>query len=192
MRGHLLEASMATKETIKFPRINFVALLAAALSFVSVFLYWWGLNTTGFISDSFQWSLWSGPSRLYVSSANSAQTLTTYSPLIGVLVIGSAVLLLIGTIPRASRILIVSSVPAILAPIAYAFLVNYAVSSACSGISNCISGPFGTQTFTAGPFTTTVTWGFQPGFYLEIVAAVLSIVAIAFQRTFLPTKTSRT
>jgi hypothetical protein len=183
---------MATKETMKFPRINFVALLAAALSFVSVFLYWWGLNTTGFISDSFQWSLWSGPSRLYVNSANSAQTLTNYSPLIGALVVGSAVLLLIGTIPRASRLLIVSSILSVLAPIVYAFLINYAVSSACSGMSNCISGPFGTETVTAGPFTTTVTWGFQAGFYLEIVGAVLSIVAIAFQRTFLPTKTSPT
>src|SRR5690348_12066905 len=183
---------MATKETMKLPRTNFVALLAAALSFVSVFLYWWGLNTTGFISDSFQWSLWSGPSRLYVSSANSAQTLTTYSPLIGALVIGSAVLLLIGTIPRASRLLIVSSILSVLAPVVYAFLVNYAVSSACSGMSNCISGPFGTQTVSAGPFTTTITWGFQAGFYLEIVAAILSIVAIAFQRTFLPTRTSPT
>ncbi len=183
---------MTTKETTNFPKINFVAPLAAALSLVSVFLYWWGLTTTGFVSDSFQWSLWSGPSRLYVSSANSAQSLTAYSPLIGVLVIGSMVLLLIGTIPRASRMLIVSSVLAVLAPILYAFLVNYAVSSACSGVSNCISGPFGTQTLAAGPFTTTVTWGFQPGFYLEIVGAVLSIVAVAFQRTFLPTKTART
>src|SRR6201988_4292045 len=149
---------MATKEATNFPRVNFVALLSAALSLASLFLYWWGLTTTGFISDSFQWSLWSGPSRINVSSANSAQTLTTYSPVIGVLVIGSVILLLIGTIPRASRLLVVSGILAVLTPILYAFLVNYAVSTACSGASNCISGPFGTQTLTAGPFTTTVTW----------------------------------
>lgn len=81
-----------------------------------------------------------------------------------------------------------SVVLSIVAPIVYAIIVNEAVSNACSGMPNCISGPFGTQTVSGGPFTLTVSWGFQPGFYLEVVAAVLSIIAIAFQRTFLSTK----
>lgn len=81
-----------------------------------------------------------------------------------------------------------SIVLSIVAPILYAIIVSEAVSNACGGMPNCISGPFGTQTVAEGPFTLTVSWGFQPGFYVEIVAAVLSIIAVAFQRTFLSTK----
>lgn len=181
---------MTTKKEMAFPRVNFVALLAGALFLVSVFLYWWGLNATGLVAESSQWSLWSGPSRIYIGSANSAQMLTTYSPYIGVLVIASAVLVLAGTIPKSSRLIIGGFILAVVAPVVYAIIVNDAVSAACSGISNCISGPFGTQTSTAGPFTITVNWGFQPGFYIEIVGAVLSAIAIAFHRTYITTKTS--
>ncbi len=164
-------------------------MLVAALFVVSVFLYWWGVDTSGpFASESSRWSLWSGPSTIYVGPANSAQTLTTYSPVVGILIIASIVLVLLGMIPRASSLLIASTILAILALILYPIIVNTAVSQACSGISRCISGPFGTQTFTVGPSTTTVSWGFQPGFYLEIVGAVLSVIAIAFQRTFLTVK----
>ena len=102
--------------------------------------------------------------------------------------IASIVLILLGILPRASKLMIGSVVLSIVAPIVYAIIVNEAVSNACSGMPNCISGPFGTQTVSGGPFTLTVSWGFQPGFYLEVVAAVLSIIAIAFQRTFLSTK----
>lgn len=166
-----------------------MALLSASLSLTSLFLYWWGINTTGFLTESFTWSLWSGPSRLYGSSANSASTLTTYSPVVGILVIASIVLILLGMLPRASKLMIGSIVLSLAAPVLYAIIVSQAVSNACSGVSNCISGPFGTQTVSGGPFSLTVNWGFQPGFYLEVVAAVLSIVALAFQRTFLSTKT---
>ncbi len=175
-----------------FPRVNFVALLSAAMSLVSIFVYWWGYGTTGTLlfasSPLFLWSLWGGPSQLYTGSANSAQTLTSYSPVVGVLVIASVVLLLLGTLPRASRLMLGGSVLAIVAPVLYTIIVNTAISNACSGVANCISGPFGSRTIPAGPLTYTVSWGFQAGFYLEIVGAVLSILAIAFQHSFLSTK----
>lgn len=179
---------MTTKKEIAFPRVNFVALLGAALFMISLFLYWWGLDTTGALTESFRWSLWSGPSRVYIGSGQSAQALTTYSPVIGVLVIASAGLVLLGMIPKLSRLLIGSSVLAIIAPIVYAIVVNQAVATDCGGMANCISGPFGTETFNAGIFSLTVNWGFQPGFYVEIVGAIISIIAIAFQRTFVMTK----
>jgi hypothetical protein len=184
---------MATKPQREFPRINFVALLAATLFLVSVFLYWWGIDVSSpFVSESSRWSLWSGPSTIYVGPKNSAQTLTTYSPIIGILVIASAVLLLLGVIPKASRLLIGSAVLAVVALILYPIIVNAAVSNACSGIPICISGPFGTHSSTEGTLTTTLTWGFQSGFYLEFVGVILSVIAIAFQRTYLPSKTPRT
>jgi hypothetical protein len=183
---------MTTKKEMEFPRLNFVSLLAGALFLTSIFLYWWGVDTTGSlgVSQSSRWSLWSGPSTLFVGSGQSAQSLTTYSPWIGAAVIASTVLVLLGTIPKASRLLVASGALAILSPIFYAVLINYSVSNSCGSMSNCITGPFGTQTITAGPLTFTVNWGFQPGFYLEIVGALLSIIAIAFHRTFLKTKAS--
>lgn len=124
---------MTTKKEIAFPRVNFVALLGAALFMISLFLYWWGLDTTGALTESFRWSLWSGPSRVYIGSGQSAQALTTYSPVIGVLVIASAGLVLLGMIPKLSRLLIGSSVLAIIAPIVYAIVVNQAVATDCGG-----------------------------------------------------------
>jgi len=41
-----------------------------------------------------------------------------------------------------------------------------------------------------GILSLTRTWGFQLGFYLEIVGAVLAIIAIAFHQTFLKVKAS--
>ena len=186
---------MTTKQKMEFPRINFVALLAGALFLVSIFLYWWGLDTTGSIagssvSDSLRWSLWSGPSNTPISSSQSFQTLVAYSPVIGVLAVASAILTLLGTIPKAHRLLIGGGVISVLTSIFYAVLVSYTVSNGCGGSSNCISGPFGTETMTVSPFglSLTRTWGFQTGFYVEIVGAVLAIIAIAFHRTFLKMK----
>jgi hypothetical protein len=180
---------MSTEKPRAFPRVNFVALISAALFLVSVFLSWWGFNTSGLFTESFSWSLWSGPAGIYNGSPSSASTLTTYSPLIGALVIASVVLLILGMLPRTSRLMIGSSAVAIVAPILYAIIVNETVSNGCNGMSNCLNGPFGTRTVGTGGFSLTVNWGFQTGFYVEIVGAVLSILALAFQRTYLSTKT---
>ena len=172
----------------EFPRVNFVAFLAAALFLVSLFLEWWGIDVSGTFAESFRWSLWSGPNTITINGDVSAQTLTTYGPVVGAVVIIAAILVLVGTVPSLSRLLIGSTVLAIVAPIVYVIVVNAAVSNACSGTANCISGPFGTETFRVGIFNLTVNWGFQPGFYFEIVGAILSVIAIAFQRRFITPK----
>jgi hypothetical protein len=179
---------MSTEKPRAFPRVNFVALISVALFLVSIFLYWWGINTSDFLTESFSWSLWSGPSGIYSGSSSSASILTTYSPLIGAFVIAAVVLLILGMLPRASLLMIGGSAAAIVAPILYAIIVIKTVSNGCIYVSNCLSGPFGTLT-TDGGFPSTVNWGFQAGFYVEIVGAVLSILALAFQRTYLSTKT---
>jgi apolipoprotein N-acyltransferase len=182
---------MTEKKVAEFPKVNFVALLSGAIFLVSIFLYWWGLDATGSfgIADSLRWTLWAGPpANSIASSAQPSQTLATYSPIVGVLVITAAVLVLVGMIPKASRLLIGSVILSIIAPVLYAVLVNYSISNACNGASFCISGPFGTETRTVGPLSLTLTWGFQPGFYLSIVGAVLSFISVAFHRTYLRRK----
>ena len=180
---------MAAKSSATFPKINFVALLAGALSLVSIFLSWWGLTFTltafGGFTQPYSWNLWGGPSStVSISPAASAQTITTYSPIVGVLVIGAAVFAFLGTIPRASRLLIPSALLSIAAPIIYVVIINQAITTACNGMQNCINGTFGSMT---GPGYS-LTWGFQIGFYLAIVTAIIGFIAVAFHRTFLTTK----
>lgn len=176
---------MSSTKGLEFPRINFVAPIAAALFLTSVFLEWWGISTSGLITEAFSWSLWGGPSRVYINSGSQVQPLVSYSPIVGALVTISAILILLGILPRLSKLMIGSAILAIAAPVLYVILVNETVSNACQGATSCISGSFGTQTFGAGTFSLTVNWGFQIGFYVEIVGAVISILAIAFQRTYL-------
>src|SRR5207249_4936193 len=182
---------MTTEKSMEFPRINFVALLAAALFLISLFLYWWGLDATGSFTSSDRWSLWSGPVNPTITPGQSFQTLVTYSPIIGALTLASTILALVGTIPKAHRLLSLGVVVSILTPIIYAVLVNFAVSNGCGSSSNCITGPFGTETTNVGFFSFTRTWGFQPGFYIEIGGAILALIAIGFHRTFLVAKKSR-
>ena len=174
---------MTVNKPREFPRVNFVALLVAGLFLISGFLDWWGISVSG--SPPFHWNLWNGPNTISLGSAQSAGPLVTYSPIIGAMVIAAAVLALLGTIPRISPLLIGSTVLSVAAPIAYILIVNDAISSACNGVQTCISGPAGSQNF---GFGVTLTWGFQQGFYLEIIGAVLSFIAIAFQRTFVAKK----
>jgi hypothetical protein len=150
------ESPVSTQKPMEFPRVNFVAVLAAALSLISVFIDWWGVNITGSFTDSSQWSLWGGPSTIYFGSG-SAHTLTTYSPLIGILVGGSAAMLLLGIIPKAYRLLIVGSVLAVTALIFYVIILNSAVST-CNGEFICVSGISGSKTSTVG-LAFTVNWG---------------------------------
>ena len=184
-------SQLATKESTEFPRINFVALLAAALFVTSLFIYWWGVDASSSfgVSESQRWSLWSGPSgNSLTGSSQPSQTLATYSPVLGALVVVSAVLLLVGAIPKANRLLYGSLLPSTLAPVLYAILVAYSVSSSCNGSSFCITGPFGTETRTVGPISITLNWGFQAGFYISVVGVVLALIAVAFHRTFLSVK----
>lgn len=181
---------MTARSSAAFPKINFVALLAGVLSIITVFLTWWEVNLTvtafGGLTESYSWSLWSGPSASSINEATLGQTINTYSPIVGILVIGSAVFAFLGTIPKASRLLVPSALLSIAAPIVYVVIINQAVTNACKGMSNCINGTFGSMT---GPGYT-LTWGYQIGFYLAIATAIIGFIAVAFHRVFLTNKTA--
>ncbi len=174
---------MSKPDSVNFPRINLISLLAGALALASLFLPWWGLDASGFGSSvSPRWTLWNGPSMdsIFRGSTQPYTTLTSASPIIGALVVISALLALAGSFTRNIRTLIGSFVLSVLSPIAYLGTVSYAVTNTCNGQSNCLSGPFGTETV----FGITLNWGFQIGFYLYLVAGTLTLVALGFHRIF--------
>ena len=174
---------MSKCDSVSFPRINLISLLAGALALASLFLPWWGLDASGFGSSvSPRWTLWNGPSMdsIFRGSTQPYPTLTSASPLIGAFVVISALLSLAGSFTRNIRPLIGSFILNVLIPIAYLGVVSYAVTNSCNGQSNCLSGPFGTETV----FGITLNWGFQIGFYLYVVAGTLTLVGLGFHRIF--------
>jgi hypothetical protein len=175
--------AMSKQGSVSFPRINLISLLAGALALASVFLPWWGMDASAFGSSvSFRWTLWNGPSTDggFRGAAQAYPTLTSASPIIGAIVIISALLALVGSFSKNTRPLIGSFILSVLTPIAYLGVVSYAVTSACSGQSNCLSGPFGTENV----FGFTRSWGFQIGFYLYLFAGALTLVGLGFHGFF--------
>ena len=158
---------MPKPDAVSFPRINLISLLAGALALASVFLPWWGIDASGFGSIvSPRWTLWNGPSidSIFRGSTQPYSTLTSASPIIGALVVISALLALAGSFTWNIRPLIGSFILGVLTSIAYLGVVSYAVTNSCNGQSNCLNGAFGTETI----FGITLNWGFQIGFYLYL------------------------
>ena len=175
---------MSKDNQARFPKINLISLLAGALALASVFLPWWGMDASGFgTTVSPRWTLWNAPSTdtIFRGSSQQYSAIATYGPVIGAIVIISALLAFAGSFAKNARPLVASFVLSILTPIAYLGIVSYAVSNACNGQSTCLSGPFGSQTY---PFGITLSWGFQLGFYLYIVAGTLTLIGIGFHRVF--------
>jgi hypothetical protein len=175
---------MSKQGSVNLPRINLISLLAGALALASVFLPWWGMDASGFGSSvSPRWTLWNGPSTdsVFRGSSQPYPTLNSLSPIIGALVVISALLALAGSFIRNTRPLFGSFILSVLTPIAYLGVVSYAVTNACSGQSNCLSGPFGTETVFPG---ITLNWGFQIGFYLYLIAGALTLIGLGFHRIF--------
>ena len=175
---------MSKDSQAKFPKINLITLLSGALALASIFLPWWGIDASGFgTTVSPRWTLWNAPSSdtMFRGSSQQYSPLATYGPVIGAIVIISALLGLAGSLVRNPRPLLASFILNILTPIAYLGVVDYAVSNACNGQGTCLNGPFGSQTF---PFGITLSWGFQLGFYLYIVAGTLTLIGIGFHRVF--------
>ena|SRR3989442_813541 len=153
---------------------------------ISVFLPWWGLDGSVFgFSASIRWSLWTQPnfggSATSASEAQAFQTLEWASAIVMILVPVSATVALLGSFVPNNKYLIAGFVLSILAPLIYAGAVSYAIAASCQGSSTCISGPVGAESLGGA----TVSWGFQSGFHLFVVGAILILMALVFHRAFL-------
>jgi hypothetical protein len=174
---------MSKSGSSSFPRINLISILAGALALASLFLPWWGMDASGFgSSSSLRWTLWNGPPTggVFRGSSDAYPALNSFSPIVGAVVIISALLVLAGSFTRNIKPLIGGFILSVATPIAYLGIVSYAVSNACNGQPYCLSGPSGTQT----AFGFTLNWGFQIGFYLYLAAGALTLIALGFHRIF--------
>ena len=176
---------MASKVLIDFPRVNLVSILAGALALISVFLPWWGVSGSAFgLTASVTWSLWNQPflgDPSVPANAQAAQQMGQFNIVVlGIVFITTAIAFL-GSFAPKKEYLVTGFASSVTALIVYTAGVSYSLGKTCQGTSPCFSGPVG-STLISG---TSITWGFETGFYLVLVASIMLVVAVIFHQSFL-------
>src|SRR5579864_6470558 len=179
-------------------RINPVAMIAAAVALISVFLPWWGiyqlLANTSFLLG--RWALWNPPGAaalrrlghpMPVSAASVSQTFAYSSLIVLLLALVVASLALAGGLTLHRKYLVVGLGLSILTPIAYAISIAYVTSNYCLSLVNtlCPSGPIGSASFAGATFT----WGFETGFYIFIASIFVLVLALVLNDSLARTTT---
>ena len=185
---------MARSILVDFPKVNLISILAGTLILISVFLPWWGVDGTafGFSGSIVSWSLWSQPytgDTGFSANAQTAQAMGLLSVLVLALALITAAIAFLGSFAPNKQYLAAGLTGAVLSIIVYAVAVSVTLSNLCrgSGSTACTSTPVGSA-FASGA---SVSWGFQTGFYLCLVGAILILVAIIFHQTFLRGSTAK-
>ncbi len=176
----IIESIMSTA----YWRINPVAMIAAAVALISVFLPWWGiyqlLANTSFLLG--RWALWNPPGAaalrrlghpMPVSAASVSQTFAYSSLIVLLLALVVASLALAGGLTLRRKYLLVGLGLSILTPIAYAVSIAYMTSNYCL-TPLCASGVIGSATL-AG---TTFSWGLETGFYIFIASIFVLVLSL--------------
>ena len=176
-------------------RLNPVAILAAGIGLVGLFLPWWGIDITGANIDRARlaWTIWNPPhfnqqaagatSLYWVFAAFSMTALT--------LGLVAASLAVVGSLTLIRKYLVTGLVLSSLSLILYAVAVDYVTMSYCLVGSPCVSGPIGTETF-RGIRSLTASWGFQIGFYLSILSILVLAAGLLLNRILMTDKTKTT
>ena len=154
--------------------INLVGIFAAVLAFSSLAFPWWGID----VSQSYKWQPGeSPPTTSYadfdLKRLNSA--FRSYDTGFVLLVLITSALAVVGSFLERRIVLMMALAVSIITALAFLGDVNNAVSQACGTLQpplNCISGLFG---YGAGG----LRWGFDSGYYLFLVSALLLALGLA-------------
>lgn len=163
-------------------RINLASVASGVISLVSVFEPWWGISISSpIVSTSILWSLTTQPANTAEGGAGYnaafAQAMSTYSPIILILVLLSVAIALLGSLSTHRGLLAASLVSSLGALIGYLALLTYAFTQNCQG-NGCIRQVTGSQS----AFSFTLSWGFQAGFYIFLAGTIVLIGAIALHK----------
>lgn len=162
-------------------RLNPVAILAAGIFLVGLFLPWWGVDIYGadFGRARLAWTVWnppqfnpriSGGSMLYWSFAISS---------IVVLALGliAAALAIVGSLTRIRKYFVAGILLSGISLAVYTAAIEYVTLNYCLIGPPCVSGPVGIATFRGIPGIT-FAWGFQSGFYASLLALLVLSVGL--------------
>src|SRR5437899_3184959 len=157
-------------------RINPVSILAAAIALVGAFLPWWGFDVSGIINQVHRWTIWNPPrfNTQVPGGATVSWNFTISSVSVLVLVLVATALVVVGSLTLLRRYLLGGLVLSTLAPVIYAVAINYVTMNYCLS-PLCVSGPIGSESRVAG---LSVAWGFQDGFYIFLIAVMVSIAGL--------------
>lgn len=164
-----------------FSRVNPVSILAVGFAIAGLYLPWWGVTETGAAIGRvhLQWTIWNPPHfNLRVPGASALYWNFALSS-ISVLALGliAASLVIVGSITLLRRYLIAGLVLSALSLIVYSVAVDYVTTNYCV-TALCIQGPVGALSVPGA----TVSWGFQSGFYIFLLAILLLATGVFLNR----------
>jgi hypothetical protein len=176
-------------------RLNPVAIVAAAVFLIGLFLPWWGVDVYGASISRvrFAWTVWNPPpfnarvaggSMLYWNFAISS---------IIVLILGltAAALAVVGSLTRIRRYFVAGILLSGLSLVTYTAAIEYVTLNYCLISPPCVSGPMGVATFRVLPGIM-FAWGFQSGFYVSILALLVLITGLLVNNMWVRDTTTRT
>jgi hypothetical protein len=176
-----------SKVLTSFPRVNLISILAGTMALISVFLPWWGISGSAYgFSASVNWSLWGQP---YIGDPSSSaaiakatMTMGVFNVMVLALVFITAALAFLGSFDANKAYIATGFAASITTLLVYAAAVSYTLTTACQAGTSCPSGPIGSTVFASGDIA---NWGFQTGFYLLLLAGILTLFAVIFHQAFL-------
>jgi hypothetical protein len=176
-------------------RLNPVAIVAAAVFLIGLFLPWWGVDVYGasIPRQRLAWTVWNPPQfntrlagghMLYWNFAISSIIVLTLG-------LTATALAVVGSLTRIRRYFVAGILLSGVSLVTYTAAVEYVTLNYCLIGPPCVSGPMGVATFSALPGIT-FAWGFQSGFYASILALLVLITGLLVNNMWVRDTTNRT
>lgn len=175
-------------------RLNPVAILAAGMFLIGLFLPWWGVDVYGasFGRVRLAWTVWNPP-RFNTRVVGGSVLYWNFAILsIIVLALGliAAALAVVGSLTRIRKYFLAGILLSGVSLAIYTAAIEYVTLNYCLIGPPCVSGPVGIATFRAVPGIT-FAWGFQSGFYASILALLVLTVGLLLNNMWIRETTVR-
>jgi hypothetical protein len=161
-------------------RANPVAIIAAAIFLIGLFLPWWGVDVYGasFARARLAWTVWNPPQFNRLAGGSMLYWNFAVSSII-VLALGliAAALAIVGSLTRMRRYFIAGILLSGISLALYTVAIEYVTLNSCLIGPPCVSGPVGIATLRTVSGIT-FAWGFQSGFYASILALLVLTVGL--------------
>jgi hypothetical protein len=171
---------------LKVHSIRLFAAISALAGLVSLGLPWWGIQVVP-AGTKFNWGLYSGPSPpsiVYFNPDRITQILQLNHSFVVGLVVLSILLAGVAASWKRGAALLIALVLSFVTDLVFLADIGQAIDASCQQTvgngASCISGLVGSS---SGGVGSTVTWGFESGFYVFVGSGVLLLIALVLQRS---------
>lgn len=168
----------------RLPKINFISIVAGVIGLLSIVFPWWSIQSIGLAKEYLDWSyslnLYGASGTAPTGSDTTEQFFNSLDALGSIVGLISLVFVLIGSLIILSssvylgkKSLVAAGILIILGAALYVVFLNLYLRTADTGLSGSLS-----NLGLSGSEKDVMSWGLSIGFYLAIVAGILSFVAL--------------